>query len=325
MCTGFTFKSNDQVIMGRTMDYTFPLAGMPSVTPRNYYWESRIDYKGRTKYGFIGTGCDMGGYLYGDGVNEHGLAVSVQYARGYASYGTEIKPGKMNIAHTETIFWILGYNQDIDDLERNKSEVNLVADVLDDISEAPPVHYHVSDATGRSVELTFEDGSFNLTENPVGVLTNDPGLDWHYRNLERYKHITPAQHDSIDLEDNVSYKGNENGTYGLPGGYTSPERFVRAAFLKQYIAHDGYPSHDILDAFKILNSVSIPKGVLSPNVDPYHYTLYVTVLNLTKPALYVKWYDSTEITELELTESLITRDEMTFFEPETAFVTRKLN
>ena len=66
------------------MDYDYPLTGHPAVQPRHYYWESRVDYKGTTTYGFTGAGSDMEGFIFGDGVNEHGLAISNQYDRGYA-------------------------------------------------------------------------------------------------------------------------------------------------------------------------------------------------------------------------------------------------
>ncbi len=42
MCTGFTIQTlNNQVLLGRTMDYDYPLDGSPAVTPRNYRWTSR--------------------------------------------------------------------------------------------------------------------------------------------------------------------------------------------------------------------------------------------------------------------------------------------
>ena len=68
MCTGFTFQAkNGDVILGRTMDYDYPLTGHPAVQPRHYYWESRVDYKGTTTYGFTGAGSDMEGFIFGDG------------------------------------------------------------------------------------------------------------------------------------------------------------------------------------------------------------------------------------------------------------------
>ena len=47
------------------MDYDYPLTGHPAVQPRHYYWESRVDYKGTTTYGFTGAGSDMEGFIFG--------------------------------------------------------------------------------------------------------------------------------------------------------------------------------------------------------------------------------------------------------------------
>lgn len=54
MCTGFTIQTlNNQVLLGRTMDYDYPLDGSPAVTPRNYRWKSRTGTTGQTQYGLL--------------------------------------------------------------------------------------------------------------------------------------------------------------------------------------------------------------------------------------------------------------------------------
>lgn len=234
MCTGFSYLSkSNQVILGRTMDFVYQLKGNPAVQPRHFYWESRITYKGKTKYGFVGSGSDMEGFLFADGVNEHGLGASIQYFRGYATYATDVREGYMNIAQSEVITWVLGYNQNIEDLIKNAKSVNVVAHTLNDIAEVPPLHYHITDDSGRTIELTFADGSMIINENPVGVLTNNPDLNWHYENLRNYINITPQRPQASQLMNTIfPTLGNEGGTYGLPGGYTSAERFVRMAYLK---------------------------------------------------------------------------------------------
>ena len=55
-------SENHQAILGRTMDFVYQLKGNPAVQPRHYYWESRIEYKGETLYGFVGSGSDMEGF-----------------------------------------------------------------------------------------------------------------------------------------------------------------------------------------------------------------------------------------------------------------------
>ncbi|MCE4995691.1 choloylglycine hydrolase family protein [Staphylococcus xylosus] len=327
MCTGFSYLSkSNQVILGRTMDFVYQLKGNPAVQPRHFYWESRITYKGKTKYGFVGSGSDMEGFLFADGVNEHGLGASIQYFRGYATYATDVREGYMNIAQSEVITWVLGYNQNIEDLIKNAKSVNVVAHTLNDIAEVPPLHYHITDDSGRTIELTFEDGSMIINENPVGVLTNNPDLNWHYENLRNYINITPQRPQAGQLMNTIfPTLGNEGGTYGLPGGYTSAERFVRMAYLKNNLEETTNAEEDILNAFKLLENVSIPKGAVRDEEAALHYTLYQTVLNLTTRIMYIKWYDSNQITELQLTEDLLNKKELTIFEPVSGLVTNRLN
>ncbi|MEB8103813.1 choloylglycine hydrolase family protein [Staphylococcus xylosus] len=327
MCTGFSYLSkSNQVILGRTMDFVYQLKGNPAVQPRHFYWESRITYKGKTKYGFVGSGSDMEGFLFADGVNEHGLGASIQYFRGYATYATDVREGYMNIAQSEVITWVLGYNQNIENLIKNAKSVNVVSHTLNDIAEVPPLHYHITDDSGRTIELTFEDGSMIINENPVGVLTNNPDLNWHYENLRNYINITPQCPQASQLMNTIfPTLGNEGGTYGLPGGYTSAERFVRMAYLKNNLEETTNAEEDILNAFKLLENVSIPKGAVRDEEAALHYTLYQTVLNLTTRIMYIKWYDSNQITELQLTEDLLNKKELTIFEPVSGLVTKQLN
>lgn len=123
--------------------------------------------KGKTLYAFAGAGSDMEGFVFGDGVNEHGLAMSNQYDRGYASYATDIRDGYINISQTEVLVWALGYNRNIEELIENAKHVNVVAYSYSDINEVPPLHYHLSDATGRTVEVTFVEGRIVVIDNQL--------------------------------------------------------------------------------------------------------------------------------------------------------------
>ncbi len=90
------------------------------------------------------------------------------------------------------------------------------------------MHYHVSDATGHSVEVSFKEGEVVIKDNLIGVLTNHPDLDWHDSNLRQYINISPYPA-TAKLSEGVTIEplGNEAGTFGLPGGFTSTERFVK--------------------------------------------------------------------------------------------------
>ncbi|WP_265340724.1 linear amide C-N hydrolase, partial [Salmonella enterica] len=97
------------------------------MTPSTYRSPARTGTTGHTQHGLIGTGTDMDGFLYGDGVNEHGVAISTQYFRGYSSYGSTHKAGAMNITQNEIVTWILGYTTSIEDMKQQASQIHVVA------------------------------------------------------------------------------------------------------------------------------------------------------------------------------------------------------
>ncbi|MDI1797121.1 linear amide C-N hydrolase, partial [Staphylococcus aureus] len=67
----------------------------------------------------------------------------------YSSYGSTHKADAMNITQNEIVTWILGYTTSIEDMKQQASQIHVVAVYLNDIGEVPPLHYHVSDATGH--------------------------------------------------------------------------------------------------------------------------------------------------------------------------------
>ena len=55
----------------------------------------------------------------------------------------------------------------------------------------PPLHLVLHDATGRSAVIEYVGGERHVYENPLGVCTNSPPLDWHLANLRNYINLTP--------------------------------------------------------------------------------------------------------------------------------------
>ena len=73
----------------------------------------------------------------------------------------------------------------------------------------------------------------NFYDNPLGVLTNSPGLEWHWTNLNNYINLQPGtlpEHNFGPLEPKSF--GHGSGLLGLPGDFTPPSRFVRATFFQ---------------------------------------------------------------------------------------------
>ena len=75
-----------------------------------------------------------------------------------------------------------------------------------------------------------------MYDNPLGVMTNSPEFNWHLQNLRQYiglksQPFAPTEWGDVPL----SAFGQGSGTMGLPGDFTPPSRFVRAAYGKQNI------------------------------------------------------------------------------------------
>jgi choloylglycine hydrolase len=80
--------------------------------------------------------------------------------------------------------------------------------------------------------LEIVDEVMHFYENPLGVLTNSPGIEWHWTNLNNYINLQPGnapEHSFGPLA--MKSFGHGSGMLGLPGDFTPPSRFVRAAFF----------------------------------------------------------------------------------------------
>ena len=103
--------------------------------------------------------------------------------------------------------------------------------------------------------------TLNFYENPLGVLTNSPGIEWHWTNLNNYINLMPGtspEHNFGPI-DSKSF-GHGSGLLGLPGDFTPPSRFVRATFFQLTAAQQPTAEESIIQAFHILNNFDIPTG-----------------------------------------------------------------
>ena len=94
----------------------------------------------------------------------------------------------------------------------------------------PPLHFLLNEAT-CSAAIEFRPVGMSIVDNPTGVGTNGPFLDWHITNLRNYVGIS-AVNPTTTVGDNTLHPlGQGGGLRGLHGDYTPPSRFVRAAAL----------------------------------------------------------------------------------------------
>lgn len=298
MCTAITLQSiQGENFFGRTMDFSYPIEPGLYVIPKNYEWYSLITKKKCIDcYSFIGIGQETDGMLgFFDGVNEQGFAAAVLYFAGYAYYDLPIK-NKEPIASLDFLHYILGRCSSVDDLKALLENI-CIAGLTDPITQiAAPLHWVATDRSGKCVVIEQTKMGLKIINDPIGVMANSPDFHWHMTNLRNYMNVSTTQQKEA-YWGNVSLTpfGQAAGSINLPGGFTSPERFVRTAFLKTHVQVPKNRSEAIMTCFHIMNSVSIPKGIVLTDKGTYDYTKYTAFMNTNTCAYYFKTYENNQI------------------------------
>lgn len=117
------------------------------------------------------------------------------------------------------------------------------------------------DATGDSAVIEFLDGEVQITDNPLGVLTNAPTFDWHVTNLRNFVNLSPVALPGVALaEMDFTPLGAGSGMIGLPGDFTPPSRFVRAVAFSATARPTADGGETVHEAFRILDNFNVPLG-----------------------------------------------------------------
>lgn len=308
MCTAITLQSKqNENFFGRTMDFSYPIEPQLYIIPKNYVWNNALNMNEFCdSYSFIGIGQETDGILgFFDGVNERGFAAAALYFAGYAKYDTQLKHTEREpIAALDFLHFILGSCSSVDDLEEILKETYLVG-VPDPVTQTvAPLHWIATDKSGKCVVIEQTGAGMKLFSNPIGVMANSPNFGWHMTNLRNYMDVSQRQTHETNWG-NVKLKpfGQGAGTMMLPGGYTSPERFVRTAYQKTHIETPRNSIEAINACFHVMESVSIPKGIVISERDTCDYTKYVAFINTNTCEYFFKTYDNSQIVTAGLWEN----------------------
>lgn len=195
MCTSFVLETLDgKHLLSRTMDFAFILEANPTINPRNYGWKSSTDGANYiNRYAFVGAGRELDKYIFADGLNEEGLSCASLYLPGEAVYAPAPVEGKINLAPQEFLLWLLGTCATIKDVEAKLSVINLVDQPVPLLGITTPLHWIFTDKSGRCVVIEPTETSLRIKENPVGVMTNTPRIEWHIENLRNYTGLQATQ------------------------------------------------------------------------------------------------------------------------------------
>jgi choloylglycine hydrolase len=311
-CTGILLKNADGTIVhGRTVEFGMPLEMDIVVVPRGY------DFVGQTPNGegkkWTSKYAATGGILFGnlaimDGLNEKGLAVGAFFFPTMAEY-TDTTPDNQSRSMSAADFsnWILTQFATVDEVRKaiDAGEAVVAPTLLPGWPPEPqPFHWIVYDRGGKSLVIEPLKGKLVLSDNPLGVLTNSPGFDWHMTNLRNYVSLSPRDVPPVTFDKKTFAPfGMGAGLYGLPGDFTPPSRFVRAAVFSATAIPAADVEEGIFKGFHILNNFDIPVGAAREVSGGKTYSDMTMLTSMRDPQnlrFYYKTYDDQTIRMVDL-------------------------
>jgi choloylglycine hydrolase len=151
----------------------------------------------------------------------------------------------------------------------------------------------VYDRSGKCIVIEPINKKLVYYKDALGVITNSPAFDWHMTNLRNYISLNPENVDSVKFfgkEIDGLALGAGNGMLGLPGDFTPPSRFVRAAVFSTTVVKPKNAREGIKEIFHILNNFDIPKGSVMEKGTP-DYTLFTVARDPQSLSYYYRTYD----------------------------------
>lgn len=309
-CTGLKLKTKDgQNVRGRTFEFGIKVDISAVVVPKGYPFiattplGSGLTYQG--KYAAAGTIC-FDNMLIMDGMNEKGLSVGTFYFPGFAGYTQTTRENQSrSLSPIDFPNWLLTQFASLDEVRAALKDIVIAPTVIKQWGDTPPpFHYIVYDRAGNSIAIEPVNGQFNVYDNPLGTFTNSPSFDWHMTNLRNFINLTPLNVAPLKIDGLVLAPfGQGSGMVGLPGDFTPPSRFVRAAIFSITATPLANAQEAVFQAFHILNQFDIPVGAISQPVKGIvydDYTLATTVHDPVNLKYYFKTFEDQTIKAVDL-------------------------
>lgn len=303
-CTGISLTAADgSYIQARTIEWAKgELKSEYVIIPRGEelqsYTPSGLNgMRFSARYGVVGLAVVEKAFI-AEGINEAGLSAGLFFFPLYGSYTPyDISKNATTIADLQVVQWILTQFSTIDELKQNINSVNIVG-----LEENAVVHWRIGEPNGKQVVMEIVGGKVSFFDNTVGVLTNAPGFEWHLANLNNYINLRPGSAPDYNLgNEHLQPIGGSSAMLGLPGDFTPPSRFVRAAFFRN-TAPQRKDGHDtILQAFHILNNFDVPIAVENPEEKTLpSATQWTSAIDLSARKVYYKTAYNNSIRVIDL-------------------------
>ena len=281
MCTAVTYAPHGPYF-GRTLDSAVSYPAEVVVTPRGFS-APKMPAFGASVIGaaVVRDGCP----LYFDGMNEHGLCMAglnfTQSCRFFPA-----RAGRHNLAQYMLIPHILGTCKSTAEAAEELSRVNLTNEAFSPDMPPARLHWMVADGNGAIVAECTSRG-MRIHEDVAGVLSNEPPFEFHMHALSNHMALTAGEPQNGFGESlNLVPCGAGVGARGLPGDFSPPSRFVRAAFLRANAPAGLRGEEAVSLMFSVLGGVSVPRGACR-TAEGEFYTRYTCCMDAESLVYYI--------------------------------------
>ena len=304
-CTAVDITAADKtVVAGRTMEWAFDmkwtLTSIPKGTKLTLPAPQGLGLPAKeveTLYSVVGVGASI---VPADplleGQNSAGLGMSGNFLPGFTTYQT-VKAGDANYVEILSFgAWALGSFATVKEVRAALETTKVWSDPNAATGPTPAfIHFVFTDRSGASIIVEYVNGEVQIHDNVAHVLTNAPTYPWHLDNVRNYLSLSTVGVGARQIGSvNVTALGQGGGLIGLPGDYTPPSRFVRAAFLRHGIEAAKTGDEAVEGVAHILNTVDIPIGVAQAKEADgslvSDYTQWVAIKDLTRNRLTIADY-----------------------------------
>lgn len=306
MCTALslTLKSH---YFGRNLDLDRTYGEKITVTPRRFPLIFKKEGEITEHFAAIGMTAAIGKKeaespypfpLFYDGANEHGLAAAALDFPESAFYpplsDEPFKNGKKHIlAPFEVIPFVLSQCKSVSEAKALLSKTEIANISFGKDLPVTPLHWIFSAKDGSVTVESTKDG-LGIYENPVGVLTNEPAFEKQLEYLKKYSVLFSDGTDGDippDLRD-----------ANLPGGPSSPARFVRIAVVgkRSPKLHFSGEGEAVGQLFHLLSTVEVPKGMRKTKNGDSHFTRYTSCINTERGLYYYTTYGNRRISCVDM-------------------------
>jgi choloylglycine hydrolase len=308
-CTSLVLNGNDGGrVYGRTMEFGIPLHSQLMTMPRGFtnpgIGPDGAPGKGKSwksKYAVIGANV-FGLPYFVDGLNEAGLAGGLLNAPNTARY-QDVPAGQEanSIPPQQLLTYVLNNCATVDEVRRALQEIFVSNSPMKEWGGTPKARMTVHDAQGGSIVVEYLDGRLVITDNLIGVMTNDPAFAWHLANIGNYANLSGLDEKPLEVKGKVFPPASSgNGLHGIPGSMLSSDRFVRASLFVLNTPANASTDVQRSRAWHILNNFDIPFGSIyldassgyGGGANAYEFTEWTVVADLKRKTYSIRSFEN---------------------------------